>query len=403
MFIPRDITSQLMQEDAFIQVMLGPRQCGKSTLLASLATSSPRQELTFDDLALRQLANQDPALFLAQFPPPLLLDEVQYAPNLFPEIKKQVDHLKRQALHATTPSRPIPLFQLTGSNQILMDKNVKESLAGRASYYYLNTLSVHEILQALPNTPLKDILFQGGWPALYSEQIKSVPTFLNNYIRSYVEKDIVLSAGIQKIQAFHTVLGLLAARTGQLLDYSEIAKASGVRSVTIKEWVGLLERADLLIKLPPFHSNLNKRLTKTAKYYFLDTGLATRLQGWSEPTPLLNSPQAGHLFETLVLAEIVKFIRNKGKDWRLYLWRTKEGEEIDFLLETTENHFYAFEAKLSIQGTPIQTTLPPSFKKYFKLTHPLCLITFGGQSLQHTPCHTSMPLSALFNFLQQIT
>ncbi len=162
MYIYRDMTLQLEQSSSPIQILLGPRQCGKSTLFASLSSKENKfQEITFDDLQMRQLANKDPALFLQQFETPLLLDEVQYVPNLFPELKRKIDALKRASVfqsqdHSVTEV----LFRLTGSNQILMDKNVKESLAGRASYYYLNTLSVHEILNALPETKINDILLE---------------------------------------------------------------------------------------------------------------------------------------------------------------------------------------------------------------------------------------------------
>lgn len=402
MYIPRDITAELRAASAFIQVVIGPRQCGKSTLCASLFAHD-HQEVNFDDLQLRQLANRDPALFLQQFEPPLLLDEVQYVPNLFPELKKRIDQIKRDAIlkaAKTKAKKPIVLYRLTGSDQILMDKNIKESLAGRASFYYLNTLSVHEILQALPETSIKTILFQGGWPELYNDHASPI-TYLNDYIRSYVEKDIVLSAGIQKVAEFHTILGLLAARTGQLVDYSNIAKDSGIRSITVKEWVGFLERADLLYLLKPYSSNFNKRLLKMPKLYFLDTGLATRLQGWSDPTPLLNSPQIGALFETLVLAELVKFIRNYRKDWELFVWRTKEGEEIDFILKAA-NKIYAFEAKLSIQGVPEVVTIPPSFKKEFSLAAPLAIITFGGQKIQLSKECFALPIANLHDYLIHI-
>lgn len=404
MYIQRDITHQLSQASAWIQILLGPRQCGKSTLFASLASKENHfQEVTFDDLWLRQLANRDPALFLQQFEPPLLLDEVQYVPNLFPELKKRVDELKRAAtFQSRNKLEPKVLFRLTGSNQILMDKNVKESLAGRASYYHLNTLTVHEILNALPDTKVNHILFKGGWPELYADRNIPVTAYLNDYIRTYVEKDIVMSAGIQKISEFHTVLGLLAARTGQLLDFSDIARDSGISSITVKEWTSVLERADLMYLLKPYFSNLNKRLIKTPKLYFLDTGLAARLQGWQDPTPLFNSPQIGMLFETLVLGEIVKFIRNYRKDWQLFFWRTKEGEEIDFILKTSEHGIYAFEAKLAIQNIPVAINYPPAFQKHFSPQAPLTVVTFGGKKIKLTPNCLILPITELHEHLEML-
>ncbi|TAK72850.1 MAG: ATP-binding protein [Gammaproteobacteria bacterium] len=401
MFIERDITKQLIQAPAWIQILLGPRQCGKSTLFASLfSPQTPFKEITFDDLQLRQLANQDPALFLQQFDPPLLLDEVQYVPQLFPELKKKIDEIKRAAVFQPhSGEKPRVLFRLTGSNQILMDKSVKESLAGRASYYHLNTLTVHEILHALPETSIQDILFKGGWPELYTNPALFTTTYLNDYIRSYVEKDIVMSAGIQKITEFLTVLRLCAARTGQETDYTDIHKDSGVSSATVKEWIGFLERADLVYQLKPFFNNLNKRLIKRPKLYFLDTGLAARLQGWSEILPLLSSPQIGCLFETLVLAEIVKFIRNHGKDWKLFFWRTKDGQEIDIVLKTARGHLHAFEAKYAIHGVSKAISYPPAFQKEFSPNVPLVVVASGGQMLKLSSHCIVMPISALHDYL----
>jgi predicted AAA+ superfamily ATPase len=405
MYIKRDITDQLTEAPTWIQMLLGPRQCGKSTLFAALDQKSDDHfhSVTLDDFKLRQLANRDPALFLEQFTPPLLVDEAQYAPNLFPELKKIVDDIKKDALfHPKRVTKPKALFRLTGSNQILMDKNVKESLVGRASYFYLNTLTVHEILNTLPKTPIKDILFKGGWPELYTQSTLSPVTYLNDYIRSFVEKDIGMSAGIQKLSEFHTVLGLLGARTGQLIDYSDIAKDSGVAAVTVKEWITLLERADLVYTLKPYFNNLNKRLIKSPKLYFLDTGLAIRLQGWSESTPLFNSPQIGSLFETLVLAEIVKFIRNYRKSWQLYFWRTKNGDEVDFILKTNSGDVHTFEAKLSIQRMPDTVNYSPAFRKDFSPTKPLVIVTFGGQSVTLSKECMTLPIAALHDYLLRI-
>jgi predicted AAA+ superfamily ATPase len=398
MYIKRDITTLLSHAKMPVQLVTGPRQCGKSTLLSHVG-DAVFNEVSFDHLQFRALANRDPALFLEQFPPPILLDEVQYVPALFSEIKQHIDQLKKQRLKDGKPLTT--LYRMTGSNQLLMDKNVKESLAGRASYFYLNTLTVHEIQEALASTTLRSILFQGGWPELYIDTSLSPVQYLNDYIRSYIEKDIVLSAGIQKQEAFYTVLGLLAARTGMLLDYGNIAKDSGIQAITVKEWISILQRTALVHCLKPYASNLNKRLTKAPKLYFLDTGLATRLQGWQDPVPLITSPQAGALFETLVFAEIFKFIQNYGKDWQLYFWRTKEGEEIDFLIVTQTNQVIALDAKMSMQNVqPIK--LPASFKKLFPQTENIILVTYGGTKIRLSKECLVVPITQLHEFLLEI-
>ena len=398
MYIQRDITSRLLGSAAPVQLLIGPRQCGKSTLLSRI-TGPNSQEVTFDDLQLRTLANRDPGLFLEQFRPPILLDEIQYVPNLFPEIKRIVDEAKKQRLEQNKAISI--LFRITGSNQLLMDRNVKESLVGRASYFNLNTLTVHEIKQTLPATPLTDILFKGGWPELYIVPDQSPIQYLNDYTCSYIEKDIVLSAGVQKQEAFNSVLGLLAARTGMLLDYANIARDSGIQAVTVKEWIGILQRTSLIYCLKPYSSNLNKRLTKAPKLYFLDTGLAVRLQGWREQAPMVTSPQAGALFETLVFCEIMKFIQNYGKDWQLFFWRTKEGEEIDFLIITASGLIVAFDAKMSMQSmSPV--SLPPSFKKLFPQVNKIVLVTFMGQKIQLSDECVAVPIEAVHDFLIDI-
>jgi len=398
MYIKRDITTRLTTSTASAQLVIGPRQCGKSTLLSHLAETSFK-EVTFDDLQLRNLANRDPALFLEQFQPPILLDEVQYVPNLFSEIKRQIDQLKKQRIKNNQALST--LFRMTGSNQLLMDKNIKESLAGRASYFYLNTLTVHEIQKALTSVSIQDILFKGGWPELYIDQTLSPVQYLNDYIRSYIEKDIVLSAGVQKQDAFNTILGLLAARTGMLLDYTNLARDSGIQAVTVKEWISILQRTALVHCLKPYTSNLNKRLTKAPKFYFIDTGLAARLQGWQDQIPLITSPQAGPLFETLVFAEIFKLIQNHGKDWQLYLWRTKEGEEIDFLIITQSGKVVALDAKMSVQSVQ-PAKLPHSFKKMFPQAEQIVLVTFGGQRIQLSKECLVIPINKLHEFLLEI-
>ena len=399
MYIERDITSRLSVNQTPVQLVIGPRQCGKSTLLGHLATPSFK-EVTFDDLQLRTLANRDPALFFEQFSPPILLDEVQYVPNIFPEIKRYVDRIKKERL--ISGRLTTVLFRMTGSNQLEMDKSIKESLAGRASYFELNTLTVHEIKRAYSKVSISDVLFKGGWPELYIDEQLSPIHYINDYVRSYVEKDIVLSAGIQKQEAFNIVLALLAARTGMLLDYANVARDSGIQAVTVKDWVSILERTGLVHCLRPFASNLNKRLTKAPKCYFLDTGLAVRLQGWREVAPLITSPQAGALFETLVFSELFKFIENYGKDWNLYLWRTKEGEEIDFIISTARGEVFALDAKMSMQSTQAMK-IPPSFKKTFPQVKQITLVTFGGRRLRLSEECEAVPLSDLTEFLMELS
>ncbi|PIU00202.1 MAG: hypothetical protein COT74_04505 [Bdellovibrionales bacterium CG10_big_fil_rev_8_21_14_0_10_45_34] len=345
MWINRDISGILRANQDPIQIVRGPRQCGKSSLLLHLDPSF--KEVSLDDPDIRDLAERDPHLFLKEFgAPKLFIDEAQYAPKIFPLLKRQVDLWKRDNIEEHT------FIRLTGSNQILMDRHVKESLAGRASFFDLNTLSVSEVL-AFREQRIQDILYKGGWPELYTNEKKEVKKYLDDYISSYIEKDIVLSAGIQKRHEFLKFTKLLAGRIGELIDYASFSKDVGVDSKTIKDWISVLETMRVIALVEPFRSNLSSRLIKSPKVYFVDTGLACRLQGWSSAEPILTSPQQGRLFENLVFSEIYKLNINFQLGWQIYHWRSKDQEEIDFLIQKSPQDFLFVEAKV---------TAPPKFE-----------------------------------------
>ena len=365
MWIKRTLFNTLTLDHELVQVLIGPRQCGKSSLIHHLDPEAV--EFSMDDLSVRELAQRDPGLLLALHEgKAVFIDEAQLAPSLFPAIKRKVDLFKRAGKAKRT------LFRITGSNQILMDKNVKESLAGRASFFELNTLSVHEILQSC-QLPLLDILFKGGWPELYAYPETAPVHYLDNYISSYVEKDIILSAGIQKHNEFLRFIRLLAGRTAQILNLSELSKEVGVESSTIREWISVLQKMKLIALVEPYFSNLSKRLIKSPKVYFLDTGLACRLQGWRDSGALLTSPQFGGLFETLVFAEIHKFIQNHRLGWNLFYWRTRDQEEVDFLIQIKPKEFLFVEAKVTAQAPPDLKALP-EIRKVFKTQIPKIIL-----------------------------
>lgn len=341
MWIQRHISQYLQQNKDLIQIIRGPRQCGKSSLILKIDPSFI--EVSLDDPSLRELAQNDPELFLKQFEDEkLFIDEAQYAPELFPSLKRRVDLHKRQKKSSQT------IIRLTGSNQILMDKHVKESLSGRASYFEMNTLSVAEILGSIP-TKIQTILYQGGWPELYADDTKDAKKYLDDYITSYVEKDIVLSAGIQKSREFLKFTKLLAGRVGEILDMANLANDTGVDAKTVKDWISILEKMGIISLVMPYTTSLSTRLIKSPKVYFNDTGLACRLQGWTSGEPILTSPQQGHLFENLVFSEIYKMNINLGLSWDIFHWRSRDGEEIDFLIKLASNKFIFIEAKVSGQ------------------------------------------------------
>jgi uncharacterized protein len=345
MWIEREISQIIKLNPDLLQVFRGPRQCGKSSLILHLGPDF--EEISLDDPSLRQLARSNPELLIKQFEgKKLFIDEVQYAPELFPLLKRRIDLAKR---NHQRPRETI--IRLTGSNQILLDRNVKESLAGRASFFEMNTLSVSEIIAARA-IPIQEILYMGGWPELHAHPDMGVKKYLDDYINSYVEKDIILAAGIQKQSEFLKLVKLLAGRVGQIVDYSSLGNDAGVDAKTVKDWLSILERMRIIALVAPFYSNLSKRLIKSPKIYFIDTGLACRLQGWTSAAPILTSPQQGSLFENLVFSELYKTQLNYQLDWQIFHWRTRDGEEVDFVVQTGPQKYVMIESKLGFKAAP---------------------------------------------------
>lgn len=388
MWIKRDISDILLKNTDAIQIIRGPRQSGKSSLI--LHIDPEFKELSLDDPGLRELAQNDPELFLRQFDSQkLFIDEAQYAPALFPSLKRKADLYKRDSKNI-----PQTILRLTGSNQILMDRNIKESLAGRASFFDLNTLSVAEILSTKKSS-IQNILFKGGWPELHANENKDPKKFLDDYINSYVEKDIVLAAGIQKSREFLKFTRLLAGRIGGILDLSGLGRDAGVDSKTIKDWISILERMHIISLVMPFSSNLSTRLIKSPKVYFIDTGLACRLQGWTSPEPILTSPQQGSLFENLVFSEIFKLNCNYQLGWKIYHWRSREGEEIDFLIEKSPNQLIFIEAKVSSVKVRDLTEFPEVRKVFQKNLPELIVCHQEGEHI----LNKQIPLARLKEYL----
>jgi predicted AAA+ superfamily ATPase len=395
MWYERDLGQALRAPSLPARVIVGPRQAGKSSLLYR---SYPDAEwLSLDDLSVRVRAERDPGLLLdglgLETGRAVVLDEAAYAPNLFPEIKRRIDLARR---HGSVE----PSIFITGSNRLLLDRSVRESLAGRASYHFLHSLSVAELGAA---ATLPDWHFRGGWPELYVRRELDPVRYLADYVRTFVEKDIAATAGVERVHEFQLALGLLAARTGTLLNASDVGQLAGVKGQTISGWLDLLEQNALALRLKPYHSNLNKRLVRTPKLYVLDTGLAAYLQGWQVVEPLLASPQAGPLFETLVLGELVRARDHRGLSLSLFFWRTKEGEELDFLVRAQGRRgprWLALEAKLAVQNvSPV--TLPKSLARELPELRDVWVITPGGSEARLSDGCLQVPIPKLADRLVQ--
>ena len=340
MYLERTLTKVIREATETFPVVLitGSRQVVKTTILEQSKDTS-RTYITLDDPQIRMLAKNDPPLFLQTFKPPLFIDEIQYAPELFPYIKIAVDSAKQKGL-----------FWLTGSQQFNMMKNVSESLAGRVAVLELQGLSQAEKNSRnsspfLPgavipdNRPVMDIhslyetILRGSFPELCVNSAINRNLFYTSYLKTYIERDIRQLIQITDEHRFITFMKVAAARTGQLLNYNDMAKEVEVSVNTIKSWLSVLETSGLIFLLPPYHNNIAHRAIKTPKCYFTDTGLCTYLSGWETAETLSLGAMGGAILETYVITEILKSYRHNGLSVNVYFYRDKDKKEIDLLIE----------------------------------------------------------------------
>jgi len=358
MYIKRElykIVTEVSQTSPVI-MLTGPRQAGKTTLLRH--TEPERRFVTLDDLEVRSLAKNDPKMFLERFPPPVLIDEFQYAPEILPYIKIYVDE-KRTRLSDVNGS-----FWLTGSQNFTMMKGVQESLAGRVTILNLLGLSRKEIEKdpsdtsdflataALPFETTKGIddifafIIKGDKPELWANPQIDREVYYRSYVQTYIERDVTAQLRIKDVGLFEKFMRLLAGRTGQLVNLASLAVDVGVSVPTIRSWMTALERSFQIILLPPYYRNIGKRSLKTPKVYFLDMGLVCYFLKLSGVQDAITSHLSGPLFENWVVTEIMKSYWFRGKYPGLYFWRTKDGDEIDLLYESA-GKLYPTEIKLS--------------------------------------------------------
>jgi len=298
----------------------GPRQSGKTTLVQSLFADLDYVNL--EDPELRDLANRDPRQFLVRYSDGLIIDEVQYAPGLFSYIQLEADRRKK-------PGQ----FILTGSQNFLLLEKITQSLAGRVALFQLLPLSIREVQEAGKGTEhLTATLFKGMYPRLFETGLDP-SLYYPNYLQTYVERDVRQLVNVGDLSRFRTFLELCAGRIGQLYNQSALAAEMGMDHKTAARWFSLLETSFIAFTLRPYHRNFNKRVLKTPKVYFYDTGLACALLGIRKPEHLDNHPLRGPLFENFVVVEIMKDFLNRGIRPNLYFWRDQTGHEIDLLLD----------------------------------------------------------------------
>lgn len=334
MFFTRDFIKIIPQYAKFpVVAILGPRQSGKTTL--SKHVFSKHQFVNLENPQLRAFAKDDPKGFLHEHENEhgIIIDEFQYIPELLSYIQVEVDLKHRPGY-----------FVLTGSQNFLMNKAITQSLAGRVAIATLLPLSLHELKENNLAHDINDIIFNGCYPRIYHDQV--APTIAYpSYINTYVERDVHQLLNVGDILVFQKFMQLCAARTGQLLNISEIANAAGIDQRTAKNWLSVLAASYIIFFLQPYFNNFNKRLTKTPKLYFYDTGLACSLLRMQSAQDLILNLYRGHLFETLIISDLYKQYYNLGISPSLYFWRDTNGRvEVDCLVAQA-NKLFPIEIK----------------------------------------------------------
>ncbi len=342
MYIERTITGALQRASKHFPVILitGPRQIGKTTCLRHSAAKN-RSYVTLDDPQARELAIDDPKLFLQRFTAPVLIDEIQYAPQLLPLIKMAVDSGANKGD-----------FWLTGSQQFHLMAGVSESLAGRVGILQMLGFSYTELINRaqksqpfMPDTlesyatkkpiglkQLYERIWRGSFPAIVTDEQMDRDLFYSSYVQTYLQRDVKSLVNVGDEMAFMKFLRGAAARTGQLLNISELGRDAGITHNTAKKWLSVLEASGLVFLLQPYHGNLTKRLIKTPKLYFMDTGLAAYLTQWTTPETLEAGAASGACFETWAMTEIIKSCWHNGKTAPVYFYRDNDQREIDLLI-----------------------------------------------------------------------
>lgn len=326
-------------------IVTGSRQVGKTTMLRHLMSGTDRNYITLDNLSERSLAQSDPAMFLQLHKPPILIDEVQYAPQLFSVIKQMVDQDKIPGSYWLTGSQTFRLMHLSG-----------ESLAGRACILRMSPFSQGEMYGSGENSPFSLVLddlknraegrtpadtpaiyeriFRGSMPALVSGEVSNRNLFYSSYLQTYIERDIRDMSGDIDATLFSRFITAVACRSGQMINYTDISNdIDGMRSEKIKEWLGLLEQSGIIFYLHPYSNNLLKRTVSKPKLYFYDTGLVAYLTKWLTPESLSVGALNGAILENYVVSEIIKTYYNAGEMPGIYYYRDNDAKEIDVIIE----------------------------------------------------------------------
>jgi predicted AAA+ superfamily ATPase len=378
-----------------VTVLIGPRQSGKTTLLQH-SLGSQRPLISLEPPDVRVAALRDPRGFLDFYSPPVAFDEIQYAPELLPYIKERVDANRDQ------PGQ----FVLTGSQNLLLMQHVTESLAGRAAILKLLPLTQREMagepqrlfpwetetsslekvrLQSLierapRSNEIWEQIVRGAYPELFKNPQRDARMWIASYVQTYLERDVRNLRNIGDLTLFQTFLRSLAIRSASLLNLSDLAKDVGIAVNTARDWLAILEASFQVFQLRPYYVNLGKRLVKSPKVYFTDTGLLAYLVGLREPEHAMAGPMSGALFENLVVAELYKSCLHRGQEPVIYFWRTAAGVEVDLLVET-QTTLIPIEIKSSTTVRPDMARSIHSFCQDFGARAASGYVVHPGQTM----------------------
>jgi hypothetical protein len=382
-------------------VLTGPRQSGKTTLLKRLFADQCGY-VSLEPPDVRAAATADPRGFLEINAPPVIIDEVQNAPDLLPYIKEKIDADRSRKGR----------YMITGSQNLLMMSQVTESLAGRAAILKLLPLSFSELSgdpqgmlpweQGYTTTrrvvPLQDLwkqFLRGGYPELAAEPERIAGLWYSSYVQTYLERDVRGLKQIGDLTQFQSFLRVLAARSGQLLNLSDVSRDLGIAINTAKSWLSVLESTYQVMILRPYFGNVGKRLVKTPKVYFTDTGILCHLAGLKDPEHAAAGPLAGAIVETAVLSEVVKASLHRGVDPQVYFWRTGHGAEVDIVIEQ-QGRLIPIEVKQTATPRPrMASGLLAFMGDYSAKTDRGFLVHLGDVTLPLAPGVTAAPYTDL--------